>query len=273
MKILRSLLLLSILVCPALAWNSPGHKVIALIASSELSDEVNAQIVEILRHHPFPEARELLGASVWPDRIKEYPEYAHGTWHYANAPLFLDGKVHPTQDHGLVVQALQQNIEVLRSDSATKAEKAVALAWVIHLVGDVHQPLHAATSYTSEMPEGDRGGNEYHIRYLEEETNLHSFWDSAGGLFWKGNNGHDLEQVASHLGSLYTVDGMLAVTDPEVWKHESHVLARYVAYPESQPDHAVSESYVGLSRGISEKRLALAGHRLAMVLRQIFAAE
>lgn len=269
MKILRSLALLLMLACPVLAWNGPGHKVVALIASSELDPEINARIQEILSHHPFPEARELLAASVWPDQIKEYPEYAQGPWHYANVPLFLEGPIHPTQDGGQVVEALEQNLEILKSEASSDADKAVALAWVVHILGDIHQPLHAATAYSPQFPEGDRGGNEYHIRYQEEETNLHSFWDSTGGRFWKGENGQALSQVAEELRERFPSDAMVELTDPRIWRHESHILARYLAYPGAVQNQPVTPDYVATARAVSERRLALAGYRLAAVLRTV----
>lgn len=269
MKILRSLSLLLMLACPVLAWSGPGHKVVALIASAELSPEINARIQEILSHHPFPEARELLAASVWPDQLKEYPEYARGPWHYANVPFFLEGPARPTQDGGKVVEALEHNLEVLKSEASSDAEKAVALAWVVHILGDIHQPLHAATAYSPQFPEGDRGGNEYHIWYQEDETNLHRFWDSAGGRFWKGENGQDLSQVAEELRKKFPSDAMVELTDPRIWRHESHILARYLAYPGTAQNQAISPDYIATARAVSERRLALAGHRLTALLEKL----
>ncbi len=273
MKILHTFSLLMVLACPALAWNGPGHKVVALIAAAELSPEINARLQEILNHHPFPEARELLAASVWPDLIKDDPEYpdydAHGPWHYSNVPIFLEGPVHPTNDRGQVVEALELNLEILGNESSSDAEKAVALAWVVHILGDIHQPLHAATAYSPQFPEGDRGGNEYRIWYQEEETNLHRFWDSTGGRFWNGENGQDLSQVADELRQRFPSDTMVEMTDPRIWRHESHILARYLAYPGAVQNQAISPDYVATARAVSERRLALAGHRLAAVLRTV----
>lgn len=257
------------LFSPVMAWNGPGHKVVALVASAGLSPEAREKVTEILSHHPFEEARELEGASVWSDHVRQHPEYHRGSWHYGNEPIFLDGYVGEAVDGGEVVEAIEKNIAILSDPAASKEDRAIALAWIVHCVGDIHQPLHAANGFSPETPEGDRGGNEFFVSYNGQETNLHRFWDSVGGRFWEGDRGEDLKAVAAELSISYPRDGMVEKSDPNLWLHESHILARYLAYPQATRQQSLSESYVRMAQSISEQRLALAGHRLAAVLERL----
>ena len=269
MKILRCLCLLLCLASPCFGWNAAGHKIVALIAAAELEPKLNAQLEEILSAHPFPEARDLLSASVWPDQLKSHPEYARGPWHYSNLPLFLDVPPQAEPDPGRIVEALELNIELLQDQDSSQAEKAVALAWIIHLLGDIHQPLHSTSAYSTRLPKGDRGGNEYPLKYRGELTNIHSFWDSVGGRFWKGHKEKDLKAVADELRGRFPADALVELTNPRQWRHESHVLARYFAYPGVSFEQSVTPAYAATAQAISEQRLALAGHRLAALLKVV----
>src|SRR5205814_8107842 len=77
--------------------------------------------------------------------------------------------------------ALQWSIEQLKNPDVSSADKAVALAWLEHLVGDIHQPLHACSRFSPAYPKGDRGGNLFMVKYHGNITNLHLFWDELLG--------------------------------------------------------------------------------------------
>ncbi len=269
MRFLRCLSLLLFLTAPVTAWNAPGHKVVALIAMEELTPEVRAQVNEMLSHHPFPEARQIEGASVWPDQVRQHPEYHRGPWHYGNEPVFLDGFVGDAFDGGQIVEAIELNLSVLSDPSSQPVDRAIALAWIVHCVGDIHQPMHAINGYSPDTPHGDRGGNEFLVTYRGEETNLHRFWDSVGGRFWQGKTDQDLKTVATELSSLYPADAMVDLADPNLWLHESHLLARSLAYPQAIRKQPLDEAYQRYARTVSEQRVTLAGHRLAAVLEKL----
>lgn len=135
-------------------------------------------------------------AAVWPDTARGLPrgergKYNRGHWHYVNFPIYLDesdvavidlSRVNrDTEVSGWsdnpefnIIQAIKANLAGLHSDERTDAEKAVHLCWVLHLVGDAHQPLHSSALFSkTTFPNGDRGGNLIKIG----SSNLHSLWD------------------------------------------------------------------------------------------------
>jgi hypothetical protein len=199
------------LVAPvACAWNSTGHMTIALIAYRRLSDAERQQLAEILKSHPHYDSFLLqdkpedvsagewafLRASWWPDyvrpdRTNAKPEsitkYHNGPWHYVDFPFiqphdkteFDLAKLQPPKPNLLTV--LPDCVAKLgRSDTAPE-DRAINLCWVLHLVGDMHQPLHCVSRYSSEFKQGDMGGNALAIRPGAKPMNLHWYWDDVLG--------------------------------------------------------------------------------------------
>lgn len=246
--------------------------------------------------------------AVWPDIARDYRNvdgrlyrrFHRGPWHYVNKPIYLDDKARqmltgklpeireePVEDRAAermnIVQALKWNISVVRDEKKDPAERAVALCWVMHLVGDLHQPLHASGLYSagrfSDL-DGDRGGNEILVAGMEGARNLHAAWDGLmGDSFW-------LPGLAKEARSLAEIGGR---GDREIggeayraWMEESHAVAREAGYAEevlkvvregeSRPDQqlravVLSEDYLKRAAAIARQRVALAGGRLADVLR------
>jgi hypothetical protein len=157
----------SMIASPALAWGKTGHRVVAAIADKELSGLARARIEQILEP-----GESLDEAANWPDEMRAAPgEFWQKTatpWHYVT----LSGTVY---DHaapeGDALQALDHFSRVLQDPSASRADKQTALRFVIHLVGDLHQPLHVGKCC-------DRGGNDVKVTFFGKPTNLHAVWDS-----------------------------------------------------------------------------------------------
>lgn len=176
-----------------------------------------------------------------------------------------------------LVAAYQHNVEIVQS-AAADTEKAIALCWIFHLMGDSHQPLHAASLFTTQFPEGDRGGNLFYIRPNPSSTatvNLHSFWDNilltddtydaAGARAAAIENEHPRSSL-----------GELAEPHFETWvQKESFDLAVSAAYRQGNLKGSSDRNqgiplppdYAGEARGIAERRLALSSYRLADFLR------
>ena len=153
---------------PALAWGKTGHRVVAAIADTQLSGLTRAHIRELLGG-----AESLDEAATWPDDMRAAPgtfwQKTATPWHYVT----LDGI---TYDHappeGDALEALGHFRSVLQDSNASLADKQLALRFIVHLVGDLHQPLHVGKCC-------DKGGNDVKVAWFGKPTNLHAVWDSA----------------------------------------------------------------------------------------------
>jgi len=204
------LVLLTASVTPALAWDEVGHKITAYIAWQQMRPEVRARVIKTLMAAPedaqlstfysafgggrTEEARQrefFMLAATWPDIIRDrnfpvrFKGYAHSDWHYADTFWQItDGQVVAVPDAEASGKAMDKiaDFDKLIRSNGTDAEKAVAVAWLEHLIGDIHQPLHAESLVTPDNPKGDQGGNLFLLTPKgtprDKQENLHWFWDS-----------------------------------------------------------------------------------------------
>jgi hypothetical protein len=177
------------LPCPARAWNIPGHMLSGIIAYQILQLE-NPQTIEkvkaVLEKYPWytnqwqPRLQDVpiadhslalfMQATRWADDIRLRDKQHHrGAWHYINWLFKPDGQPVSVQikepEPVNILTALAENESIVKNDSDPQ-RKAVALAWLFHLVGDIHQPLHVAQLFTVDYPNGDRGGNEISVQFV-----------------------------------------------------------------------------------------------------------
>jgi hypothetical protein len=304
MQVYRKLLIIAgvamLAAGPGLAWNRAGHMAMAAMAYNELRREAPAtvgRVVAILRHHPQFESRWkpliadmseqdqerylFMLAARWPDDIRGDSTFDHPEWHYIDYPYRPPGQPAsvpaPAPAEENLVAAYQHNVEIVQSVAAD-AEKAIALCWIFHLMGDSHQPLHTVSLFTNQFPEGDRGGNLFYIRPNPSSSatvNLHSFWDNivltddtydaAGARATAIENEHSRSSL-----------GELAEPHFETWvQKESFGLAVSAAYRQGNLKGSSDRNqgiplppdYESEARGIAERRLALSGYRLADFLR------
>lgn len=279
---------------PALAWNRATHMVTGAIAYQEMkasSPETVARIVAILRQHPEYKQRWaskvndaglseddrnqylFMLAARWPDDIRGNV-YDHPTWHYINyvyAPQQGMARTDTTLATGEnIIHAYEQNRQIVRSN-VPDSTKAIALCWLFHLSGDVHQPLHATALIDNQFPAGDRGGNLFKIKVMmsSQTINLHSFWD--GMLL-----GEDDFQSARNLAILARQTLLreqlpqLGKTDIGSWSKESFQLAQDNAYRSNtltagtdQEGAVLPPDYVATVKPIAQRQMVLAGYRLA----------
>ena len=197
--VLAILLLALLLTTPSRAWNDTGHMVVAQLAWQRLTPEQRQAVTAILREHPH--WREFLvtqrpdnvpedqwafwRAATWPDWVKhEHQQFNHPKWHYINIPFVPAGSSLRVADHEPgnenILTALAQSIDKLRT--STGQERAINLCWVLHLIGDLHQPLHCATLFCEQFPRGDKGGNDSLYRLGSRRIiKLHTYWDDLLG--------------------------------------------------------------------------------------------
>lgn len=298
-----ALLLAATAASPALAWTRPGHMVSAAIAYDELKTrdpKAVAAILDILRHHPDPGPFEVAGGRAtgeardrrlflqmarWPDDIRGGP-YDHATWHYAQRPV-VDGKAPPSvrpadRLDGDALEALALNIRVAGNPHATVAERAVALCWVMHVLGDIHQPLHAAQQFSARFPDGDRGGG---LQYVNDPQgglpiSLHWFWDDSVNRLGETEAASARARELEARLPRKAFPELAAPTDPAqvpAWQAESYALAAPLVYAGVETGATAADAkplpptYVAAASQAAERRLTLAGYRLADVLSAIAA--
>ncbi len=256
------------------AWSREGHQVVALLAWERLTERTRLAITEILGHHPDEEVRDLTAASFWPDLLRDDPVHHRPGWHYTNIPHFLGLPPKPVEVPQGILWALNHNTRILKDVHAPKAERAVALSWVTHLIGDLHQPLHTSNTYSPLFPEGDRGGNLYRVLWSGREVDLHHFWDRAGGLFQGPEGRPSLDELQVITKKLHAAElqqpNAEGIRDPQIWTDESFAEVVNTVYVGVSPLGELSAEYVENAQRLSRERLILAGRRLGDYLNRVF---
>jgi S1/P1 Nuclease len=282
------------------AWNATGHRTIAEIAWQHMTPAARARAVELLEHGPplaglaslRPDAgpdsarnRALfMNAATWPDLIRDrdkpWHAYNRPAWHYADFYWdVVNGQPHDIPGTGPDSSNAGERIIAFRTALADPAvpdtTKAVDLAWILHLVGDIHQPLHASSrvSATEPLPHGDKGGNDFH---LDGRNNLHWFWDSILDESIPRRTDEDSIAYATRIADMIVSAHPLASMQPaadsqqvSVWEHESLLVAQHQVYDGLVRGTAPSARYREAALRASESRMALAGFRLAMLLNRV----
>jgi hypothetical protein len=305
-ELLVGILLVLVAVSSAFAWSKAGHMVSGAIAYADVkqtSPETLARVIALLKSHPHyqtkwvPRLAQLnlsaeeqdlylfMLAARWPDDIRGDTAFHHGAWHYINLPYKPEGQpasvqpVDPPSDN--ILRAYQTNLDIVQG-TADAATKAVALCWVFHLIGDVHQPLHTIALFTTQFPppEGDRGGTRFYIRVREGAgtISLHTFWDDLilGSERFQSvrNTATALRLQPDHARARLPE---LTETRFEGWaRQESFTVAKEKAYrsgqlrgsKDQQNGEIVPADYIATVKPLAERRVVLAGYRLADVLMQ-----
>jgi len=297
MKKILLLLLALHLLAPLKAWWDPGHMVVALIAYMQLDEKTKAEVDRLTKvlQRDYPQVNHFAITGCWPDDLKEMGVRTYDTWHYTNIPYNPEGLDVPPNPEVNVVWAIDQMRRVLRSDKAADVDKARHLAFLVHFVGDIHQPLHSTTMYTLEQPRGNRGGNDF--RLSGKWRNLHMLWDDGCGLTSPYNNirpyGKPKQPLRpSEIEQLYDFARALIEEYPpaklpglddlqaETWAMESHNLAVQHAYGGLQedsggrkrslrPGEAPSDLYLERGQEVVEAQLCRAGYRLGALLNKL----
>lgn len=242
---------------PALAWGKTGHRVTGAIADQYLSSAARAAIEDILG----PEG--LAEGSTWADFMRASPDdfwqSEASPYHYVTIPQGQTYAEAGAPPQGDAITAIARFTETLKDPRASREDKALALRFIVHIIGDLHQPLHAGDGT-------DRGGNDFAVTYFGRETNLHSVWDRAM------IDGEQLSysEMTEWLVQKITPADIAAWTDPNpvVWANESAAI-RDMIYPD---DPALSYRYVFDHIGIVKRRLSQGGVRVAAYLNVVLAS-
>ena len=254
------LLTAALCVSPCFGWGPDGHRIVGDIASKYLTDQAKAAVKDLLGD------RSLADVSTWADEIRSDPTY---DWakplHYVNAPRG-EVRVHLDRDcpeGACVIGAINKYAGVLRDANAPREQRIEALKFLVHFVGDVHQPLHA--SYGD-----DRGGNEVKVSWLgQPDWNLHRVWDF--GLI---EHRMAVDRVAMTQAIERTIsDRRLKLwrrsMNPVEWANESMAITARL-YQQLPRNGQLDARYQARNIPIVEERLAMAGVRLAALLNDVF---
>ncbi|MFL6192572.1 MAG: S1/P1 nuclease [Thermoanaerobaculia bacterium] len=237
----------------AFAWGPNGHRIVGRIAMHHLTDEA-ARAVDCLLG---PEGLDQ--ASTWPDEIRSDPAWKKADpWHFISIDDAETLETTARSPDGDVVEAIQRFAAVLRDPQASQQDKQQALRFLVHFVGDIHQPLHVGRR-------ADRGGNEIKVNFFREDTNLHSVWDS--GLI--ENEKLSFSEFAAFIDhpTLAELTSWQSASVAD-WAAESKALRdRVYNFP---ADKKLSFEYAFANMPTVKRRLLQAGVRLAGLLNAIY---
>lgn len=237
------------------AWGPAGHRIVGSIAEQHLTPEAAAAVAEILGD------KTLSDVATWADEVRDdRPET--GPWHYLNPPAGIRKvTMRHSPPEGSVLSCLVEQSQLLRDRRATAVQKAEALRFVVHMVGDIHQPMHVSRS-------ADRGGNDIDVTFKDQETNLHRAWDS-GIMNLRDHSWPDMAQVLNDEITDEQVHEWSRGLRPTQWATETFELAMGFAYkiPESGE---LDDAYLDQVQNIIDERLSSAGIRLAALLNAAF---
>ena len=292
---------------PAQAWTRPGHMVTAAIAYDELAardPEALKRLLALAAQHPDrgpfevavgramgdDRARRLfMELARWPDDVRG-GAHDHPTWHHALRPV-IDPRSPPPKapaagSAGAADEAFALNVKVAADPNAPASDRAMAISWVFHIAGDIHQPLHTAQLFSRRFPSGDRGGGLQHV--LDPKTgepiSLHWFWDDSVNRDGEPDKAlarardltrrHPRSSFPELGGAPAEASGFAA------WRDESYRLAAPLTYradlvsgDSAAKAPALASGYVADATAEAERRLTLAGYRLADIAQALVAAD
>ncbi|QBR84082.1 nuclease [Legionella israelensis] len=254
------------------SWNALGHRLIAQIAYDYMTPEAKHRFNQI--NHALDKVykpQSFVNAAVWLDTI----HYNNGVmWfdamHYVNQPFSLDGSHLPEVQKINAIWAIENAIKTLQDKRTFVFDKGIALRVLIHVVGDLHQPLHGATLVTRKCPKGDAGGNLFSLGKNAVADDLHWYWDQGAGLFKTTDyvKQPQLIRRARQIEKQWPCELKSVSRRPTDWLKESHAIAIKDVY-QLHPHEKPGKAYQKHAQNISVQRVALAGCRLAAVLNEL----
>lgn len=279
---------------PLYAWNGHGHRTVAAIAWFSLDNQDQQKVTTLLKEHPqyaltweleykqLKNAPDLglflmMRASHWPDDIRDrdHPLSAehHGNWHYVPSEIHFpdDFKLEYEEEDVNVIWGIGNAMDQLQDSGLGNDRKAIAMAWLLHLIGDIHQPLHTASTFSDALPKGDLGGNKLYLLKDGEPTRLHGYWDDALGEYRDISKAikQAKKMIRKHPKSNYPqLTGDKTAAD---WADESFALAiekvhrkgDLVATHIKEEAQPAPKEYTKMASALSREQGTLGGYRLA----------
>ena len=239
---------------PTPIWGQTGHRVVGAVADQHLKGSTKRALKKLLNHE------SLAYVSTYADIIKSDSLYdKFSTWHYLNMPLDGDYATSKKNPEGDLVSGINTCKQIIKSEQTTKEEKAFYLKMLIHLIGDLHQPLHLGL-------EEDRGGNDFKVQWYYSDSNMHSVWDTK----MIESFGMSYSELAHNL-TYYSKDEIDRIQSGSVldWIEETHILTK-VVYESAEQGENLRGGYGYKHFDMVRNQLEKAGIRLAKVLNELF---
>lgn len=300
-----SLCLALLLPSPAMAWNETGHQVVARIAWDNMKPRTRSAVIALLKAAPqdadlaslFPtdsrplairEREFFILASTWADIVRDESKPARRQKYHRSLSHFINffwerptpngppvdrTDLHPASEN--VVERLQHYQASISDLTREQSQRAVDLAWVLHLAGDIHQPLHCSARVTATEPQGDQGGN---LFKLDGGNSLHGYWDGIlNRTFRREANETETAfqtKIVNFITSRHPRSSFSTRLQPgefEKWAKSGHETCKATVYPASlRRNQAPSQTYRQQTSRTAEPAIALAGYRLAAMLDKLF---
>lgn len=243
----------------ALPWGQKGHDAICFIAENHLTPTAKSAAEALL------DGKSIVYYANWMDNASNTPKYKYSkTWHYKNIDAGVEFSQAPLNENGDVVRAIREQTAVLTNPEADYEQKSLALKMLVHLVGDVHQPMHMG-HYS------DLGGNKWKVNFFNSPSNLHSVWDSklleAGHKWTYTEWQQQIDRADAERQQEIIADGT-----PEKWGEECFKIATKV-YNSTPQDSNISYDYIAEWTPVIESQFLKGGLRLADLLNSIFDPE
>ena len=250
-QLCMSLILLVVNAPNSAAWGPQGHRVIGLIAENHLEPEVKELIAEKFN------INSLAGVANWADRTRKKRK-EEGSWHYTNIEegQWTYDAERDCPSGACVTEKIHEFSGILVDRSVPLRQRKDALKFLVHFVGDVHQPLHLGNLK-------DRGGGTLRFPYKGKDVSLHYLWD--GGLIDWGSLSNYADRLNEKVSEAEVSTWSLSTVSD--WANESRSLALKVAY--NVGEESLSKVYIKRGREIIDLRLTQAGIRLAHLLNKI----
>lgn len=248
-------------------WGQKGHDVTAAIAENHLTPRAQAMADSLL------DGKSLIYWANWLDNASYTPELRYTkTWHYKNVNEGVRYEEMGVNPAGDAVTAIKAQMETLADSTASKEDKALALKILIHVVGDIHQPMHMGHAV-------DLGGNRIKVKFFDRDTNLHSVWDTSlpdAAHKWSYTEWvNQIDRVSPSeaeritFPESYPSPGVYTSGLVDVWAKENVEVADKV-YKRMPEKSKIAYDEIAWSAPVIEQQLLAAGLRLAFLLNSVF---
>lgn len=240
------------------AWGQKGHDVVAYIAEVHLTPTTKVAVESAL------DGKSIVYYANWLDDASNTPQYSYSkTWHYKNIDAGIKYEDMTLNPKGDIVTAINEQISKLKSKKLSGEEEALALKMIVHLIGDIHQPMHMGHL-------SDLGGNKVYVKYFGRDRKLHGIWDTDLVESVHNWSYTEWQQQIDRLSE--DAVKVLCGKTPDDWAKETFHYATMV-YDQTPDGTKVSYDYLRFARPIIEQQLLYGGIRLADVLNSIYDPE
>jgi len=247
----RQIIIILVTATMLLGWGKTGHRVIGKIAEENLTPEAREKLTQLFGH------ADLARLANWADEVKSDPDWKHAyDWHYCT---ILEGQEYQgPDDGGRAVQKVTEFTDLLKRGILGEKDQKDVLRFIIHIVGDLHQPLHVGNGT-------DRGGNDVKVTWFNEETNLHRVWDSQ----MIDHMQYSYTEYAQQIQLGLTPEKVIELLDPTLL---SFVYSSRSVHPQVYDigDGKLSWTYIYKNKDLLDDRLLQGGYHLAAILNDIF---